>query len=56
MKLSWFCILMVANAAIAKSFGEDRAGAGELSTEDDWFSDYMDEKDREDVGGDSKGI
>jgi hypothetical protein len=53
MKLHWFCILMVANSAIAKSFGEDRAGTRELSTEDDWFSDYMDAKDREDVAGDS---
>ena len=54
MKLSWvFCILMVANAAVAKSFGEDRAGTRELSTEEDWFGDYMDAKDREDVAGDS---
>ena len=44
---------MVANAAIAKSFGEDRAGTRELSTEEDWFGDYMDAKDREDVAGDS---
>ena len=44
---------MVANSAIAKSFGEDRAGTRELSTEEDWFGDYMDAKDREDVAGDS---
>ena len=44
---------MVANAAIAKSFGEDRAGTRELSTEEDWFGDYMDAKDRDDVAGDS---
>ena len=39
--------------ATAKSFGED--GAGQLATDDDWFSIYMDEKDRGDVGGDSEG-
>ena len=44
---------MVANSAIAKSFGEDRAGTRELSTEEDWFGDYMDAKDRDDVAGDS---
>ena len=53
MKLIWFCILLVANMAIAKSFGED--GAGQLATDDNWFSIYMDEKDRGDVGGDSEG-
>ena len=53
MKLIWFCILLVANMAIARSFGED--GAGQLATDDDWFSVYMDEKDRGDVGGDSEG-
>ena len=53
MKLSWVCILMIANAAAAKSFGEDQAGTREISTEDDWFQDYMDRKDREDVAGDS---
>ena len=39
--------------ATAKSFGED--GAGQLATDDDWFSQYMDEKDQGDVVGDLEG-
>ena len=41
------------NAAISKSFGQDQGG---VSTEDDWFGDYMDAKDRDGVDGESQGI
>ena len=44
---------MVVNMSAAKSFGED--GAGQLDTEDDWFSQYMDAKDQGDVVGDPVG-
>ena len=37
----------------AKSFGAD--GAGQLDT-DDWFDQYMDEKDREDIVEEGVGI
>ena len=53
MKLIWYFILMVVNMSAAKSFGED--GAGQLDTEDDWFSQYMDAKDQGDVAGDPVG-
>ena len=56
MKMFLCCILFVANAAISKSFGQDRVGAGGVSTGEDWFGDYMDAKDRDGVDGESQGI
>ena len=44
---------MVVNMSNAKSFGED--GAGQLDN-DDWFDQYMDEKDQEDVAEEGVGI
>ena len=46
MKLICVFILIVVSMTQAKSFGAD--GAGQLDT-DDWFSQYMDEKDQEDI-------
>jgi hypothetical protein len=53
MKLIWFFILIVVNMSNAKSFGED--GAGQLDN-DDWFDQYMDEKDQEDIAEEGVGI
>ena len=44
---------MVVNMSNAKSFGED--GAGQLDN-DDWFDQYMDEKDQEDIAEEGVGI
>ena len=40
------------NAAISKSFGQDQGG---VSTEDDWFSDYIDTKDGDTMEGEARG-
>jgi hypothetical protein len=53
MKLIWFFILIVVNMSNAKSFGED--GAGQLDN-DDWFDQYMDEKDQGDIAEEGVGI
>ena len=53
MKLICVFILIVVSMTQAKSFGAD--GAGQLDT-DDWFSQYMDEKDREDIVEEGVGI
>ena len=40
------------NAAISKSFGQDQGG---VSTEDDWFANYIDTKDRDTMEGEARG-
>ena len=56
MKIFLYCILFVANAAISKSYGQDRVGGGGVSTDEDWFGNYMDAKDRDSVEGEAQGI
>ena len=53
MKLICVFILIVVSMTQAKSFGAD--GAGQLDT-DDWFDQYMDEKDQGDIAEEGVGI
>ena len=53
MKLICVFILIVVSMTQAKSFGAD--GAGQLDT-DDWFDQYMDEKDQQDIAEEGVGI
>ena len=48
MKLICIFVMLSVTMAQAKSFGAD--GAGQPATDDgDWFAQYMDEKDQEDI-------
>ena len=54
MKIFLYCILFVINAAISKSFGQGQGGG--VTTDVDWFGDYMDAKDHDTVEGEAQGI
>ena len=53
MKIFLYCILFVINAAISKSYGQDQGGG--VSTDEDWFGNYMDTKDRDTMEGEAQG-